>query len=297
MILQQQALSSVSSFRVALEDRYYGPLDLLLYLLRQQELDVHDIAIARIAEQFQQFLATLQELHLLRLEIAGEFLLMASRLMEMKSRLLLPEQAEIREGEEGSVRLEDSPRHLVDQLLEYKKIKEAVAALEQQAFTSHVRYPRVKERLPDESPTVLPRLRPIELWDLVAAFARILREVQLQEHLPLQVDEVPQQVYEQEVIRRLEQVERLPFTQLFTPPYLRPRLIGLFLALLELIRRLEVVLEHDDQGLIWLAKNHREPLRSREARLVTQTTAEQEPPAATDNPAADYDVSRSSDHT
>lgn len=246
--------AGLQPFSVAL-DRYHGPFDLLLYLLRQHELDIHDIAIAQVAEQFQQFLTTLQQLHWLRLEIAGEFLVLAARLLEMKSRLLLPELAEEAAPTPPATSVEESHRQLVQQLIEYKKVKQAAAALEQQAILAQVRHPRWEERATAEPASPWPRLRPVELWDLVAAFARLLREVQPAELIPWTTDDVPQQRYEQELLHRLQHTPRLTFTQLFTPPYERLRLIGLFLALLELIRRQCVLLELDDAGTIWLAAN------------------------------------------
>src|SRR5204862_6808982 len=111
-------------YTVAL-DAYHGPLDLLLYLVRRNEVDVLDIPIARIADQFRDYLHVLQELDV---ELAGDFLVTAATLMEIKSRLLLLEDARPAEGERP-----DPRREIVRQLLEYLKFKDAAAAPEEQA--------------------------------------------------------------------------------------------------------------------------------------------------------------------
>src|SRR5262249_33137371 len=102
---------------------FRGPLDLLLYLVKRNEVDITDIPIVRILEQFQEYLRVLESLDV---EQAGEFLVMAATLMEIKSKLLLP-----RAGEDGTPEEEDPRQELVRQLLEYKKFKEAAAHLEE----------------------------------------------------------------------------------------------------------------------------------------------------------------------
>src|SRR3989338_5925137 len=109
------------SYRVKLEV-FEGPLDLLLYLIKKDELDIHDIPIAEITEQYSEYLELMT---ILDLNIAGEFLVMAATLMHIKSRMLLPPEALTPEEEEG----EDPRAELVRKLLEYKKFKEAAGAL------------------------------------------------------------------------------------------------------------------------------------------------------------------------
>src|ERR1700757_2446009 len=119
-------------YQVELET-FRGPLDLLLYLVKHNEVDIRDIPIARVAEQFLQYL---QAIEMIDVEWAGDFLVMAATLMEIKSRLLLPRTEEA-EGEEADPRLE-----LVKQLIEYKKFKDAAALLEAQAERHLARLPR-----------------------------------------------------------------------------------------------------------------------------------------------------------
>ena len=212
-------------YTVAL-DAFHGPLDLLLYLVKKHEVDVLDIPIARVADQFLDYLRSLHELDV---ELAGEFLVMAATLMEIKSRMLLPADAQAAGDEQP-----DPRRELVKQLLEYRKIKDAAAALEERAERQGTRLARVAPEEP-AAPGV-PPVRPVELWDLVSAFARLMRETHALRPQTVIVDDTPQHVYEEEVRRRVRAEKRVAFRDLFAPPFHKARLIGLFLAILELIR-------------------------------------------------------------
>ena len=231
-------------YRVELPD-FHGPLDLLLYLVKKNEVDVRDIPIARIAEQFQQYLAVLQ---VADVELAGDFLVLAATLMEIKSKLLLPQPAAT-----GAAAAEADPRReLVKQLVEYKKFKEAAARLEERADARQRRLPRQPVDAP-AGPSGPPPVQAVELWDLVSAFGRLLSETQALQPRQVVVDETPLSVYVDAIRARLASAPRVPFRELFTPPHHRARLVGLFLAVLELIRRFEAVLEQDGMfGEIWL---------------------------------------------
>jgi segregation and condensation protein A len=209
-------------------DAFHGPLDLLLYLVKRDEIDVRDIPIARLAEQFRDYLNVLQ---FIDVEQAGEFLVMAATLMEIKSKMLLPCTADREEEEEEDPRLD-----LVRQLLEYKKYKEAAALLEARAEQQSCRLPRQATPPPSPDPALQP-LRQAELWDLVSAFGRLMRETLNQPAEQIVVDHTPLHIYVEEVLGRIPEGRSLPFSALFTPPHSRARLVGLFLAVLELIKR------------------------------------------------------------
>lgn len=213
------------SYTVAL-DAFHGPLDLLLYLVRRNEVDVLDIPIAAIADQFREYL---EVVHVLDVELAGDFLVMAATLMEIKSRMLLPAGAEAPEDEAA-----DPRRELVKQLLEYRKFKDAAAALEERAERQGARLARHEP--PEPAASAAPAVKPVELWDLVSAFARLMRETQSLEPATIAVDDTPQHVYEAAIKDRVRAEGRVPFRAVFTPPYFKARLIGIFLAVLELIR-------------------------------------------------------------
>jgi segregation and condensation protein A len=230
-------------YTVAL-DAFHGPLDLLLYLVKKHEVDVLDIPIAAVADQFRDYLQGLRELDV---ELAGEFLVMAATLMEIKSRMLLPPEAQGADEEEP-----DPRRELVKQLLEYRKIKDAAAALEERAEAQGTRVPR--QEPPEPAAPGVQRVRPVELWDLVSAFARLMRETQALQPATIAVDDTPQYVHEAHITGRVRAEGRVRFRDVFTPPYHKARLIGIFLAVLEVIRNHGIGLDQPDGegGDIWL---------------------------------------------
>ena len=225
-------------------ETFRGPLDLLLFLVKHNEVDLYDIPITKILEQF---IAYLDALQVIDVEGAGEFLVMAATLMEIKSRLLLPA-----DGPEQPP--EEDPRfELVKQLIEYKKYKEAAELLEEQARDQMTRV----ARLPADAPVLdlaQQPLRRVELWDLVSAFGRLMRETAALQPRPIVLDETPIHVHMERIVELLRTRGRISFRELFTPPLLRGRLLGLFLALLELIKGNRIEAEQPEPfGEIWLA--------------------------------------------
>jgi segregation and condensation protein A len=231
-------------YQVNLE-AFRGPLDLLLYLVKHDEIDIRDIPIARVANQF---LEHLRVIELIDVELAGDFLVMAATLMEIKSRMLLPRSADAADDEA------DPRQELVKQLLEYKKFKDAAALLEVQAERQLCRLPRHVHEVADLDPARQP-LRAVELWDLVSAFGRLMRETLALQPQQIVFDETPIHVYMETILQRLTKEPRLPFSAVFMPPYTRGRLLGLFLAILELIKGQQLSAEQPDPfGEIWLHK-------------------------------------------
>jgi segregation and condensation protein A len=225
-------------------DTFRGPLDLLLYLVKRNEVDICDIPIVKITEQF---LEHLRVLPMIDVERAGDFLVMAATLMEIKSKLLLP-RAEEEAEEEADPRLE-----LVRQLMEYKQFKDAAALLELRAEQQLCRLPRQPIELRAPVGAAQQPLATVELWDLVSAFGRLMRETLALQPKQIVVDETPIHIYMERILALLETQPRLPFVDLFTPPHQRGRLIGLFLALLELIKAKKVQAEQEQSfGEIWL---------------------------------------------
>jgi segregation and condensation protein A len=216
-------------------DAFRGPLDLLLYLVKRNEVDVCDIPIARILEQFQHYLDIMT---VLDVERVGDFIVMAGTLMEIKSKLVLPRGAEEAAEEEGDPRLE-----LVRQLIEYKKFKDAAALLEAQAERQGLRVARLPVAPPSAPDPLRQPLQQVELWDLVSAFGRLMRETLALQPQQIVVDHTPIHVYMDQIAQRLTAEGPLPFRALFTPPYNRGRLVGLFLAMLELIKARTVAAE------------------------------------------------------
>jgi segregation and condensation protein A len=233
-------------YTVAL-DAFHGPLDLLLYLVKKHEVDVLNIPVAKIADQFLVYLQALPELDV---ELAGDFLVMVGTLMEIKSRMILPPDAHAAADEEL-----DPRRELVKQLLEYRKIKDAAAALEVRAEAQSTHIPR-QEPPETVSAGAAPRVKPVELWDLVSAFARLMRETQALEPSTIAVDDTPQHVHESRITNRVNAEGRVRFRDVFTPPYYKARLIGIFLAVLEIIRNHGIGLDQPEgEGSeIWLVR-------------------------------------------
>ncbi|MFL5338994.1 MAG: segregation and condensation protein A [Gemmataceae bacterium] len=228
---------------------FRGPLDLLLFLVKRHEVEIFDIPIAQVTEQFFQYLNAIQQIDV---ELAGEFLVMAATLMEIKSRMLLP-YAVGEKAEEEDPRLE-----LVKQLVEYRKFKDAAALLEGRAEELNSRLPREAPPEPAK-PGGPPPLRPVELWDLVAAFGRLVRESLALQPTPIIVDDTPQHIYLAQIRQRLKFEPRVSFAALFQPPLTRGRLIGLFLAVLEMIKMRQVTVEQPDRfGEIWVCLREEE---------------------------------------
>jgi segregation and condensation protein A len=225
---------------------FRGPLDLLLFLVKRQEVDISEIPIARVAEQFLEYLRVIE---LIDVERVGDFLVMAATLMEIKSRLLLPHSDD--SGQEEA----DPRSDLVRQLIEYKKFKDAATLLEAQAERQQIRLARLPLELRAEPDPAQQPLRQVELWDLVSAFGRLMRETLALQPQQIVVDQTPIHVYMDSLLRRLEQESPLPFTSVFTPPHTRGRLVGLFLALLELIKGKQIAAEQPETfGEIWLRR-------------------------------------------
>jgi segregation and condensation protein A len=215
-------------FRVQLEI-FRGPLDLLLYLVRKSELDVSEISLSGVTEQFLEYLAVLEQLDV---EAVGDFLDIASVLIEMKSRAVLPGEEEVHDE------LEDPRQDLVRRLLEYKQFRDAASMLEERSREWCERFPRLAGDVP--SRTLSPEEQPIqevELWDLVSAFGRVLKEKNASSGPEsIRYDETPIHVYMQRIDERLRREGRTQFTAFFDNAVHKSALVGMFLAVLELVR-------------------------------------------------------------
>jgi segregation and condensation protein A len=230
-------------YRVQL-DVFTGPLDLLLYLIRRDEVDILDIPIARITEQY---LAHVHLLQGLDPNAVGDFLVLAATLVELKSRTLLPTPP--LEDLEDS----DDPRApLVRQLLEYKRFKDAARALGSAADERARRYVRVPADLPPELCGV--ELEEVQVWDLLAAFGRVMESIGRgpRQH-EVRYDDVPIELHAAEIVAILEREGPTSFTELFEGDPDRLHIVGRFLAILELIRAHRIRAEQAVQfGVIYV---------------------------------------------
>jgi segregation and condensation protein A len=231
------------SFQVDL-DTYRGPLDLLLFLVRKHEVDIADIPISLIADQYVSYLEVLEALDV---DAVGDFLEMASSLVEMKSRMVLPHDAE----EET---WEDPREQLVEQLLEYKRYKDAASMLEEKSRAWQKRYERMADDLPPRrvDPADQP-IHEVETWDLVSAFGRVMRSHRQAKPSNIVYDDTPIHVYMQRIRDRMVSHGRAAFSEMFQPGMHKSALIGVFLAILELVRHHCVQTEQQEaHGEIWI---------------------------------------------
>ena len=231
-------------FRVDLEI-FRGPLDLLLYLVRKHEVEIVDLPIAPITEQFLEHLAVLKQLDV---NAVGDFLEMASTLIEIKSRMVLPRGGEIEDE------LADPRQELVRRLLEYKKFKDAASMLEERSRSWQQRFPRLANDLPPRARNLgEEEIQEVELWDLVSAFGRIMRDNQAAMPSNIVYDETPIHVYMAQIKGHLAERGRLAFRELFRPGIHKSTLVGMFLAILELVRHHHVRTEQNlPFGEIWI---------------------------------------------
>jgi segregation and condensation protein A len=216
---------------------FEGPLDLLLYLIKKEEVDIYEINLTRLATQFIEYIETMR---LLDLEVAGEFLVMAATLMYIKSRELLPvdQQAQVEGEEEG----EDPRWELIRQLVAYKKFKDAAADLMRLEARQEDVFPRVPGKL--EFDTAPARGAEASIFDLVGAVNAILqRQAQVQAQNTRDIFEDRWSVSEkiQFLIQAISERPRMRFGELFAGAASRPEIVVTFLALLELIRLKQVV--------------------------------------------------------
>ncbi|MFC1739535.1 segregation and condensation protein A [Planctomycetota bacterium] len=222
-------------YRVNL-DIFAGPLDLLLYLVRKEEVDIYDISIAKITNQYLSYIEMLKSLDI---DMAGDFLVMAATLMHIKSAMLLP-KADLEEIDED---LADPRVELIRQLLEYKKFKDAANLLNAAADEQNQRHARpdsIIERLkPQAEPEVDIEL--VSIWDLLEAFDSIIKATGAAKDISIIEDDTPIDLYQIQILHRLQQEGPTIFERLFEGTVERFVMVGLFLALLELVR----------EGLVW----------------------------------------------
>jgi segregation and condensation protein A len=214
-----------STYTVRLE-MFEGPLDLLLHLINKNELDITNIPITPITEQYLEYLKLMK---VLNLDIAGEYLLMASTLLYIKSRTLLPPSVEEEEEEE-----EDPRAELVRRLLEYQKYKEAASKLEKRPMLDRDFFIRSN---PVEFEDAEEEKVDVSLFELLEAFRKILERVKVEEFHEVILDRLSVEEKFQEIFSLLQREKRsMAFHHLFPEQASRRVIIITFLAILELVK-------------------------------------------------------------
>jgi segregation and condensation protein A len=211
-------------------DIFEGPLDLLLYLIRKNEIDIYNIPIALITEQY---LAYLDLMRSLNLDLAGEYLVLAATLVHIKSRMLLPPAEGDDEAEEG----EDPRAELVQQLLEYQAFKEAALSLEDRpllerdVFTRGAPLEEPAEAGEDEEAMI-----EVGIFELVQAFRKMIAGLAQSDDLAIDTEKMSLTDRINEIMERLSEEKQLTFTELLGERTDRKRIVYTFLAILELMK-------------------------------------------------------------
>ena len=229
-------------------DVYSGPLELLLYLIRRDEVDVKNIPIARITEQYLKHVEIIRRVDI---NLAGDFLVMAATLMEIKSRMLIPRSAATNADDPtASNTVEDltDPRYeLVKQLLAYKQFKDAAAELRRRAQTESARYPRAVPRPQGRAPL---DIQDLDLFRLIDAFNGIMASVGHSAFgHEVVYDDTPISLHQADILDRLMRDGGgaggvgMTLQDLFVGRSSKSEMIGLFLATLELIRQKKIAVE------------------------------------------------------
>jgi segregation and condensation protein A len=237
--------SRLSAYNVSI-DAFEGPLDLLLHLIRKNEVDIYNIPIAAITRQYLEYLELMKELNL---DVAGEFLVMASTLIQIKSKMLLPNPAD-----EESVEEEEDPRaELVKRLLEYSKYKEAAQLLGEREllgrdiFARKFAAPELIALQPDEEPPQ------VEMFELIEALQRVLAKVPAETFHEVGVENISIADRIGEILDFLEGKEAVAFEELFAGILTREYVVATFLAILELCKLKTVkVVQAERLGAIWV---------------------------------------------
>jgi segregation and condensation protein A len=210
-------------------DVFEGPLDLLLYLIKKAEVDIYDIPIERITDQYMQYLDLMR---MLDLNIAGEFIVMAATLMMIKSRMLLPEEdrAELEDEEE-----EDPRWDLVRQLVEYKKFKDVAIHLEDIDNVRENVFAREGEGVQLGADPEM-ALHDVSIFDLISAFNEVLRKVPKEDLREIFAERFTVAEKVDSILDMLTREERISLTELFEGMRSRHEIVCTFLAMLELMK-------------------------------------------------------------
>lgn len=230
---------------------YAGPMDLLLYLIRREELELNDLSLARISSQYSDFLHVIEAIDI---DAVADFLEPFSILLEMKARSVIPNETSIVDSIDEPI-LDDPSDQLVKRLIDYKRYRDAASILDEQSRRWQLRYSRLVDDMPSRklSPDEQP-IAAIEVWDLVSAFGRILRERQPAPTAQVVYDETPIHVYMGNIHKLVKAQRRVELQSLFFAGQHKSAMVGLFLATLELTRHHGLRAEQDGaDGPMWLS--------------------------------------------
>jgi segregation and condensation protein A len=244
--IETQSQEGTSSYSVKL-DIFEGPLDLLLFLIKRDKIDIYDIPIAHITRQYLEYIDLMKDLNL---EVAGEFIVMAATLMRIKVKMLLPKT----QGEEEE---EDPREELVSALLEYRKFKEASQILREKETEQSRWFPRsdfsLVEKLPEDEILV-----EATLHDLIFAFKRIIDSQSQEIFHTIDYPKVTIEERIDYILSFLGQKDGVVFTELFSDTPIKLVMVVTFVAILELIRLQKIYIRQTKHfSDIWVFKNEK----------------------------------------
>jgi segregation and condensation protein A len=227
-------------YRVELDEIFEGPMDLLVHLIRKNELDIYDIPIALITEQYLQYLEWMQAMNI---DYAGDFLLMASTLTQLKSRMLLP----VHEGEDED---EDLLQEITRPLVEYLQMKSAADQLVERNLlgeNTFIRKPDHGEFLIDSDDEFIK----IGLFELIDAFQKILERIPDDHRVDMRADEISVKDRITQIIDILETKKSITFLELFSDNPDKNEIIVTFLAILEMVKLMLIrIVQHVQTGVM-----------------------------------------------
>jgi len=229
-------------------DAFEGPLDLLLHLINRLEIDIYDIPVAEITEQYLLYIQTMNEL---QLDVASEFLVMAATLLAIKSKMLLPKHEEVIDEVDPEIAYDDDPRdELVERLIEYRKYKEAAHDLKNLEEERGLMYTKPPSDLSNFTKEIKPERVElnVSLYDMLAAFQKLLRRKKLQRPMATKIarQEISIEKRMSEIMDDLHQLQgRKNFNDLFPYPG-KDHIVVTFLAILELIKRKVIDIEQKE---------------------------------------------------
>jgi segregation and condensation protein A len=228
-------------------DTFEGPLDLLLHLINRLEIDIYDIPMSEITDQYLNYIKTMKELHL---DVASEYLVMAATLLAIKSKMLLPKHEEIIVEDDMEMNYEEDPRdELVERLIEYRKYKEAAEDLKSLEEERNLMFSKPPSDLSELSKDI--QVEKIELnvtiYDMLGALQKMMRRKKLQKPLATKIarQEISIEKRMEEILVELKSFKgRKSFYELFPFPQ-KEHIVVSFLAILELMKRQEIHIEQE----------------------------------------------------
>ncbi|HLY74302.1 MAG TPA: segregation/condensation protein A [Planctomycetota bacterium] len=223
-------MPEVAEYKVQL-DNYYGPLDLLLHLVKETEVDITAIALARACEQYISFLTAMERRDI---DLSGNFLTLASQLLLIKSRTIAPPELTPAPGEEEEEEEGDASLELIRKLLDYKRFKDRARGLDERMAERAQKYGRPRIKI--EGETEQEPLRNLELWDLVLLYSKALKGTRLDALMSILYRDVPLEIFIDRILNTLTQKKTTSLSELLGESPDRTSILGTFLALLQLAK-------------------------------------------------------------